>query len=437
MFSSLSFRPGSGKSAAHQKLLFTDLCQACQDGNLGWARNQVSEGADVNSIDAIFNSPLSYAIKRGDLAIVKLLVEEGGARVGGADGRSSAMVFSAVQSRNIPILTYLLDKSAPISSVCGDSKDRGSWKTPLALAVETGQLEAVKLLVEHGADVNGSEQANSSPKGLTPLCTAADRHYPAITELLLQYQARINASESCADWGSFLTALHVASYRGHDDIVDILLSAGADAALTCTTTMPSKTTGVTALHISTGACATKLLASPGASIFARDSAGQFPLSGAVMVRSVESVRTLLGKSAPVNAQNRKGETALHIACRLFAKEAKRGRPDHLKDYRAIAAELVDGGANPGSKKAARIIIITECKKLLAQLKEDGEDEEERERRTYKRGLFETMDAVAGLVEKQAAERKREAFSSNGATADDGPKEVPRRYVAQSSLAFGY
>ncbi|KAK3385512.1 ankyrin repeat-containing domain protein [Podospora didyma] len=433
--SSSSSSGGPKQPTADPKLLFSQLCQACRDGDLEWARNQVSEGADVNGIDARCFSPLYYAVLQGNLDIVKLLVANK-AQVGGSDGRSSALVFFAVRKNNIPILEYLLkEASAPVTSLCCESRDRGSWRTPLSLAVEQGRLEAVELLLGYGADVHGGDESTtmaSNSEILTPLCTAVDKGDEAMVKLLLRFEARINETASATEWGSHLAALHIAAYRGHDAIVSSLLDAGADISLSC---RRGSTAGVTALHLATGRCAATLL-DRGAKIFARDSSGQFPLSGAVQVRSVESVQALLRRGVPVNAQDGEGDTALHIAGRVFVRDVKApagggtatSSSERLAACIAVAEELIAGGANLGSRKATLKLVRKECGKLLLQHGGAGRPPPPPPPEDIARiELVELMRFVADTVRTQQREARRQ---QPGTVGSDGPLWL----LAQTTLS---
>jgi ankyrin repeat protein len=406
VFSTLSIRQ-VGKSGADSKLLFSNLCEACRDGSLEWARNQVEEGANVNGLDDRSFSPLHYAVMRGDLEIVKLLFDHG-AQINGIDGQSSAMVFFAVRKNNIPVLSYLLENGAEANTLCCDSRDRSYRRTPLSLAVENGQLEAVELLLKHNADIHGGAKV----KGLSPLCEAVDKRHPPVIRLLLERGARVNGPDSQTDWGTDLVALHIAAHRGYDDVVEMLILAGADVSMTC---RRGKIAGVTALHLATGKCAEKLI-EHGAKIYAKDNSGQFALSGAVQARDIESVRTNLRHKAPVNAQDITGDTALHIACKLFAKDARAGVSDYLRIYIEIAEELLRAGANTGAKRAAREVVLAQFQKLLRT-----------QNLTAKPGplrLIDLMTRIASAVEEQAAKM---------AASPDGLRGMPT-FLTESRLA---
>src|SRR5262249_36507474 len=102
--------------------------------------------------------------------------------------------------------------------------------TPLALAAEVNNIEAIKLLVEGGADPNIATE-----KGTTPLILSAggatDEQRPRPAEeralaiqtarFLVEHGANVNAA---GDFG--WTAVHVAAYQALDDVIEYLVSKG-------------------------------------------------------------------------------------------------------------------------------------------------------------------------------------------------------------------
>src|SRR5262249_42549992 len=103
--------------------------------------------------------------------------------------------------------------------------------TPLALAAEVNSLDAIKALVDGGADPNIPTE-----KGTTPLMLAAGagtdvqrRRSPEeralaveTAKFLVAHGADVNAA------GQFgWTALHSAAYQGLNDVIDFLVSKGA------------------------------------------------------------------------------------------------------------------------------------------------------------------------------------------------------------------
>ncbi len=94
-----------------------------------------------------------------------------------------------------------------------------SGDSPLAKAVQAGDLQAVRALITSGADVNAR-----SGDGSTPLLWAAHKSSPEIARALVTAGAAVDAAN---DYG--ITPLLHASRIGDAAMIDLLLQAGADA----------------------------------------------------------------------------------------------------------------------------------------------------------------------------------------------------------------
>ncbi|MBA3323060.1 MAG: ankyrin repeat domain-containing protein [Pyrinomonadaceae bacterium] len=91
----------------------------------------------------------------------------------------------------------------------------------LARAAEGGDLDAVKMLLAAGANVNAA-----GAYGKTPLIAAAAQGHAGIVRLLLERGAEINARKSDG-----FTALISAVFFGHEEVVRTLLAHNADVSL--------------------------------------------------------------------------------------------------------------------------------------------------------------------------------------------------------------
>jgi ankyrin repeat protein len=101
--------------------------------------------------------------------------------------------------------------------------------TPLYLAVENGQMETVKLLLVHGANVNVIPKPNvpAGRPSMTPLMVAAQRGHAEIVKLLIKHGADISAEVGeTAMYPAGATALLLAAINGHTDVINILNEAG-------------------------------------------------------------------------------------------------------------------------------------------------------------------------------------------------------------------
>jgi ankyrin repeat protein len=100
-----------------------------------------------------------------------------------------------------------------------DAQDDG---TPLIKAVRLGDLDAVKALVEKGADINKGVKFDSSP-----LIEASRLGYLSIVKYLINNKADVNNHITGDE-----TPLIRAAWNGHLDIVKYLVQNGADINLT-------------------------------------------------------------------------------------------------------------------------------------------------------------------------------------------------------------
>jgi ankyrin repeat protein len=94
-------------------------------------------------------------------------------------------------------------------------------RTILMRTAETGEVEAVRKLIDEGADVN-----SKSNSGVTALMTSSGMGHAGVTRLLIEKGADVNAKTP----GNY-TALMNAALTGQAEIVRILLEAGAEAAV--------------------------------------------------------------------------------------------------------------------------------------------------------------------------------------------------------------
>ncbi len=128
-------------------------------------------------------------------------------------------LYEAARNGNVAIVNLLIDYGAVLQMRTYNA---------LSGAVQYNHKEVVKLLLDHGADVNGSSKQSDykGPEiiiGSTPLRLAAMKGNLDIMKLLLEHGAIVDASRQ-----SGRTALHWASLKGHPDIVKLLLDYGAD-----------------------------------------------------------------------------------------------------------------------------------------------------------------------------------------------------------------
>jgi ankyrin repeat protein len=90
---------------------------------------------------------------------------------------------------------------------------------PIMTCARTGHADAVRLLIAHGADVNGGEPTQNQ----TALMWAAAEQHPKVLQMLIEAKANLQARTK-----SGFTALHFAARAGDLESTKILLDAGVD-----------------------------------------------------------------------------------------------------------------------------------------------------------------------------------------------------------------
>ena len=167
----------------------------------------------------------------GDIEKVKALLQAGVDINAQAPCSGAAPLDAALHGEHIPLFEYLLETGADPNGIGYASG------TPLMAAVNYQLVEATKLLIERGADVNLA----SPLTGETPLHVAALRGYAdqstECVRVLLEAKANPNVhtkadvvTPSLASGTTVCgeTPLHFAAAFGDEEMVRLLVEAGAD-----------------------------------------------------------------------------------------------------------------------------------------------------------------------------------------------------------------
>ena len=176
-------------------------------------------------------------------------------------------------------------------------------RSPLSWASQRGEAEAVRVLLEHGADPNKSDNIR-----MTPLHYAAQADTPDCLLLLLEYGARL--TQQTRGW----TALHYAcAYHDELSYVRPLLDHGAE--------IDKRTyVGKTALSLSILQDHLKvatLLIKIGADLDVLDKEGVSPLALSIKFRRLEAMKLLLRFGARHKVVSSEGDdTMLHLVAKF-------------------------------------------------------------------------------------------------------------------------
>eukprot|EP00854_Cymbomonas_tetramitiformis_P028336 gene28336-35107_t len=194
---------------------------------------------------------------------------------------------------------------------------------------ETGNLAGVKSHIASGQDVDALRDGES-----VLFCAASGGHRD-IVEYLLSKGADANLKDHCGD-----SPLNRAASFGYPEVVRALLARGSNRE-------HKDSEGYFPLHnaVQAGCIAcVKLLLEAGAGPEVReDSMGFMPIHEAAIADKPDLVAALLDGGASPDSQNKRGDTALHVACakgckRVIKLLVSRGVMDNLKNHAGATAK---------------------------------------------------------------------------------------------------
>jgi ankyrin repeat protein len=238
----------------------TSLLYATREGHLETVELLLSSGAALEKADADGVTPLLMAVLNGQLPLARLLIDTG-ANINAMDWYGETPLWAAVDIRDLDmagphqangvdrqaafaLITQILTHGADPNARTKEYPPQRRWVTRLGSlswvdftgqtaflrAALAGDIEVMRLLVEHHADPN-----ITTFDGTTPLMAAAGVNWTvaqtydegpeallAAVKLAQSLGNDVNAVNSMG-----LTAMHGAANRGSNDIIQFLAQHGA------------------------------------------------------------------------------------------------------------------------------------------------------------------------------------------------------------------
>ncbi|TYZ60728.1 hypothetical protein PybrP1_008051 [[Pythium] brassicae (nom. inval.)] len=323
--------PGLSKRSRSAKAFKKALYRAVVRGDVDLAQRLLEDAREVYGITCVRDlyrtpvlwcyafaqsskNPLHVAAMQGDPVMVQLLLLHG-FDVNALDKVSRIRTQDGLKS---PLKAVLCTVLLP----------------PLHGAVASGHVNVVRLLLEHGADVNALTAASFYyPAGVLPPIFVADD--PQVLQLLVAHGANFLHVARVSLAGlmqTFATPLQRAAFTMRASLSDYLVECGADVALT------PLHSAAAAGHVAT----VKQLLAHGTHV---DTLGErvrgvhlrTPLHWAAVVGELAAAQLLLRKGADPNAPDRDGRTPLHWAAH--------------NDHPEMVALLLASGADPNAQDA--------------------------------------------------------------------------------------
>jgi len=230
---------------------------------------------------------------------------------------ANEQLVEAVRSNDPAVVAELLDAGADPNAV--DSRGNAA----LALAAMSGKLEIARLLLDAGADVDGTKIDDSTEELTSALYQAVYMQHNDVAELLIANGADVNWlwDNKKETWG---TPLHAAAWFNNVEMVQRLIDNGADPDL-----LSKYSRGTTPLHWAVwnqSEEVARMLLDNGAEVDLATDLGVTPLMymldpKARSIRLLDLVALLLEAGADPDLQDKIGDTALHYAARGGREEA--------------------------------------------------------------------------------------------------------------------
>jgi ankyrin repeat protein len=236
-------------------------------------------------------SPLTLAVKAGNVDAVTALVVEQGADVNQADRNGFTPIQIAVQENSVTMIRVLVKLEVDVNTLDTEGG------TPMHAAAERGDVAVIRALSELGANVNARDRT-----GATPMYIATQNGRVAAITALHELGADINAPTNTG-----FTPIFSAAWRGRVDVIRTLVGLGIDVnAPLAHVNIPHEHCGATPVHMAANKGhteAVQALAELGADVNILTDGGRSPLFYAAIQGHGKAVRVLVQHRADVDVSS--------------------------------------------------------------------------------------------------------------------------------------
>mmetsp|Transcript_7357 Transcript_7357/g.18890 ORF Transcript_7357/g.18890 Transcript_7357/m.18890 type:complete len:663 (+) Transcript_7357:184-2172(+) len=267
---------------------------ACWGGHIPMVRWLLSQGASLDEVDLVGNTPLLYAVYGGHLKLVKQLLGLGCSLLE-KNNKGHSAIIQASCGGHAHVVQWLIGQGSSIH----ERDDVGN--TSLLFAAWGGHISVLEWLLDNGASLH-----EKSDTGHTALLSAANSGKQEVVEWLINaHGASLDDRNHNGD-----SALLLAAFGGHCNFLLWLLDHGCDF-------YDDNHDG---LNLVLSACngghreMVELLLSHGCSLDVSTAAGYTPLILAACGGHLELIKWLVQLGCSLDARTKEGDTALLLAC---------------------------------------------------------------------------------------------------------------------------
>jgi ankyrin repeat protein len=212
---------GGANARASNVFTLTPLAIAAEHGNAAIVRRLLQAGATADGVDAAGETVLMTAVRSGSVETVRLLIEAGAAVDAFEPQLRLTPLMWAARTNSGAIARLLIDKGASLEARTrvgakpaarppgtgggshgvgivrsgvppqGEQQPTPGGMTPLLFAARDGAVDAARVLIDAGAELNAAD-----PNGMTPLLMAITNAQIAVAQLLVDKGADVRV----VDW---------------------------------------------------------------------------------------------------------------------------------------------------------------------------------------------------------------------------------------------
>lgn len=277
----------------------TALTIACAGGHDDLVKLLLARGSNIEHRDKKGCTPLILAATAGHTSTCHILLDYGADIEAQSDRTKDTALSLACSSGRQEVVELLL-----MSNANCEHRNVSDY-TPLSLAASGGYVGIIKVLLNHGAEINSR---TGSKLGISPLMLAAMNGHVAAVKLLLDRGSDVNAQIET----NRNTALTLACFQGRTEVVGLLLDRCANVEHRAKTGLTPLMEAASGGYVEVG----RVLIDRGADVVAQPvpSSRDTALTIAADKGHYKFVELLVLVGATIDVRNKKGCTPLWLAC---------------------------------------------------------------------------------------------------------------------------